>query len=364
MNQSVFSKIKSSINIILIWILALYFWDAIQFSNEELSIRHPEYNILTQYIDLTILIGGTLMGLNFLAINWLIEYQKGYFKQMSYGKLILSYSIIHILSFTLISLFVILIFISLTIKDNDLGIELLLKHLIQSHDLLKVVLYTYVVSVTIYFLKLINQKLGPGVLRDLLLGKYRQPKEQEILFLFIDLKSSTTYAELLGHKKYSELIQDCFADLSFVLLQNKATIYQYVGDEVVIIWPYALGVKNCNCINLYFQFRRILADKSEYYKNKYGMIPEFKAGINGGKIMVAEVGGAKRSIAYHGDVINTASRIQHLCNSLGREFLISERVIRDLPQNSSFIFKFISTIKLKGKQMKENIFCVSNIPIN
>jgi len=44
----------------------------------------------------------------------------------------------------------------------------------------------------------------------------------------MDLKSSTYYAEQLGHFKYSRLIQDCFNDLSASVLKNKAQIYQFV----------------------------------------------------------------------------------------------------------------------------------------
>ena len=35
----------------------------------------------------------------------------------------------------------------------------------------------------------------------------------------IDLKSSTQAAEQLGHKKYSLLIQDCFRDLSDLIVK-------------------------------------------------------------------------------------------------------------------------------------------------
>lgn len=82
----------------------------------------------------------------------------------------------------------------------------------------------------------IDRKLGQGVLLKFLLGQYYQPKEEERVFLFMDLKSSTFYAEKLGHFKYSRLIQDCFKDISSAVVKNHAQIYQYVGDEVVLTW--------------------------------------------------------------------------------------------------------------------------------
>ena len=62
--------------------------------------------------------------------------------------------------------------------------------------------------------------------------------------MFLDLKSSTTHAEQLGHIKYSQLIQDCFYELTEVVTRREAQIYQYVGDEIVLTWPYEKGIKN------------------------------------------------------------------------------------------------------------------------
>ena len=65
-----------------------------------------------------------------------------------------------------------------------------------------------------------------------------------------------------------------------------------------------------------------LAQSGEYYKKKYNVMPEFKAGANCGSVTVCEIGEIKKDIAYHGDVLNTASRIQGLCNTYDKSVLI------------------------------------------
>ena len=60
----------------------------------------------------------------------------------------------------------------------------------------------------------------------------------------MDLKSSTTYAEKLGHIKYSQLLQDFFSDLTDVVSQFNVQVYQYVGDEAVISWDKEEGAEN------------------------------------------------------------------------------------------------------------------------
>ena len=84
------------------------------------------------------------------------------------------------------------------------------------------------------FILQVSDKFGQGVLISFLLGKYHRPKEEDRIFMFMDLKSSTTHAEKLGHIKYSQFIQDCFFDITDVVIKYDAKIYQYVGDEVVL----------------------------------------------------------------------------------------------------------------------------------
>jgi adenylate cyclase len=82
------------------------------------------------------------------------------------------------------------------------------------------------------FILQVSDKFGQGVLISFLLGKYYRPKEDDRIFMFMDLKSSTTSAEKLGHIKYSQFIQDCFFDITDVITKYDAKIYQYVGDEL------------------------------------------------------------------------------------------------------------------------------------
>ena len=69
--------------------------------------------------------------------------------------------------------------------------------------------------------------------------------------MFMDLRGSTAIAEKLGHHKYSEMMQSCFHDLTSIVINYKASIYQYVGDEVVLTWEKERGITNNNCIKAF-----------------------------------------------------------------------------------------------------------------
>jgi adenylate cyclase len=209
------------------------------------------------------------------------------------------------------------------------------------------------------FILQINEKFGQGVLINFLLGRYHRPKEDKRIFMFMDLKSSTTHAEKLGHIRYSQLIQDCFFDLTDIVLSYEAKIYQYVGDEVVLSWDVEKGINHQNCLKTFFAYDNLLQRKSAYYKNKYGVIPEFKAGLNLGAVTVAEVGEIKKELAYHGDVLNTAARIQGRCNEYNKKLLVSEELKNNFEKQPTYGFEFLGDVILKGKEEPVNIYAVN-----
>jgi adenylate cyclase len=204
-------------------------------------------------------------------------------------------------------------------------------------------------TLVLNFINLVNKKYGPGILLPLLLGRYRTPKEEDRIFMFMDLKSSTTTAERLGHLKYSSFIRDCFADINEVLYPFRAQVYQYVGDEIVVTWPEEEGLRNHFCIEFYFACVRQFQGRKEYYNYSYGFIPHFKAGIHSGTVTVVEIGEYKRDIAYHGDTLNTAARIQSVCNDYDSPLLSSATLIDKIGTHPRLKTQALGKIILKGK---------------
>lgn len=219
-------------------------------------------------------------------------------------------------------------------------------------------LYIVVTDIFMFSFRQVNLFLGSNNLWKLFRGKFYTPREEERLFMFLDLQSSTTHAERLGHIQYSKLIQDCFNDLG-VVAENEAEIYQYVGDEAILTWELKEGLNNQNCLKAYFNFQQQLAERKEYYAQHYDCLPHFKAGIHGGIITVTEVGKYKKEIAYHGDTINTAARIQGKCNEFGKALLISKDIKHGLT-STAFSFEELGSIPLKGKEREVLLYAVSS----
>lgn len=219
-----------------------------------------------------------------------------------------------------------------------------------------VLVFFLVTSFVISFLQIIRQYFGDRVLLNLITGKYSRPFEEYRIFMFLDMRSSTTIAEELGTIQYSRFVQDCFRDFTSVIEKHRPEIYQYVGDEVVLTWLPEVGLEDFNCIHTCYAFNAVLQAKKEYYLEEYGIVPSFKAGAHIGRVRVAEIGVIRRDIAYHGDVMNTTARIQSQCNSLGFDLLISEALWKELPKRTQgWTFKPVADVALKGKEFPVNL---------
>jgi adenylate cyclase len=220
------------------------------------------------------------------------------------------------------------------------------------------VIYYFFMTLVISFINQVNKKYGPGVLIPLLLGRYRDPREENRIFMFMDLKSSTATAEALGHLKYSAFIRDCFSDINEVLYPYRAQVYQYVGDEIVVTWSEREGLKNHFCIAFYFACRGQFRERSGYYMANYGFLPDFKAGAHAGTVTTVEIGEYKRDIAYHGDILNTASRIQSICNEYNRRFLVSRSLLDKVGMHPNMKTEELGMMLLKGKTTRVGVVSI------
>ncbi len=310
--------------------------------------------IVDFYISLIVALAfGILYGAGIGMASYYLD--KKYFKTSSLGRVLLikTFTFIFILIILLLLLRGTLVFVfPVTIRSN------VSEKLWNNLFVLLIVYYSFM-SLVINFVNQMNKKFGPGVLIPLLLGQYRNPREEERIFMFMDLKSSTSTAEKLGHLKYSSFIRDCFMDINKILSSYNAQVYQYVGDEIVLMWPPAQGMKNNKCLKFYFACRKQFEDRKKYYLSSYGILPFFKAGLHVGPVTAVEIGDVKKDIAYHGDTLNTAARIQGLCNQFEKDLIASESLCNKIINKENFQFEYLGMTLVKGKAKEIGIVSVS-----
>jgi len=234
--------------------------------------------------------------------------------------------------------------------------QFVITHILEIEDLENFLFWLIILIGTLVILQ-VNDKYGPGVFASFLLGKYFHPKKEERIFMFLDLRSSTSIAEKLSAGHYFNFLKEVFQQATPSILHSKGEIYQYVGDEIVISWKTPKGTENANCIQCFYNIQSSLNNKLDYYNEKYGVVPEFKAGLHYGYVMAGEIGVVKREIAFSGDVLNTTSRIQSKCNELGVNILLSKYLLDKLNlRPDTFTPKLMGDIVLRGKEQSLSLY--------
>lgn len=360
-SRSLYSKLRSPVKkiflITLFWTLLSVFQFLFGYSRLEQFDCVPD-NISSLLFG--IILAGIIVGL--IGGSFIVFYWENWLRTKSYGR-----SLFNIfLSYTFIYFFVSVI-TGMFYQSAQLNLSLFHKEVWQQiwldisgiNNAQNFLFWLSVFIITLITL-MVNDKFGPGVFVSFLRGRYFHPKREDRIFMFLDLRGATTIAEQLGEEQYFNFLRDVYKDATPGILNSKGEIYQYVGDEIVVSWNRDSGTKDANCLQCFFDIQQSFLNRASYYQENYNeIIPDFKAGLHYGFVMVGEIGIVKRDIAYSGDVLNTTSRIEGKCNELNVNILLSNNlleVLGSLP--NTFKSKKIGEISLRGKQSEVILYTV------
>ena len=215
-----------------------------------------------------------------------------------------------------------------------------------------------IISLVSNFMDELHRKLGRDAIFNLVFGKYHQVKQEDRLFLFIDLNHSTEIAEAMGELEYSHFLQDYYYDISEPIARYFGRVYQYVGDEIVVSWPMKKGLRFALCVRCFFAVQKQIRRYEKQYMERYGRVPEFKGALHGGNIIVSEVGKYKSEIASHGDVLNTTARMQSKCHELSADFIISDWILDHVTLPKYLKVEPLGSYQLRGKQQEIELYAV------
>ena len=303
-------------------------------------------------------LSGLIMGLftGILEINYFSKW----FIKNCFAKKILFKSLIYLV--IVIVFLVIITFINTLYTYNVHSIKSLASPawaFFTDYAVIGIIVYIAAIIVITQLYAEFSQSIGVSTLSNFFLGKYHHPVEEERIFMFLDMKSSTTIAEKLGHVTYFQMLREYFSDLSIAVIDYTGTIYQYAGDEMIITWKVKDGLKNNNCVECFFAMKRALENQAEKYNNQFGLLPGFKAGVHCGRVTAGEIGSLKKEIIFTGDVLNTAARIQGLCNNYHADLLVSDELAQILQLSANYAIKSVGDTHLKGRSKPMKLFAIS-----
>ncbi|MFT4204735.1 MAG: adenylate/guanylate cyclase domain-containing protein [Chitinophagaceae bacterium] len=340
-------NIKEILNITLLWVLFTLFYVFIKFNDipdsQLLSIYGVNYGLNKSTIyKISFFIGfplGIILGLLYTFIYPLL------YRKLNLWAIIL----VRVFVFSTIAILIFIAFDGIS-HFNELA----------SRNAVSFFIYMVLTEIFVGLMVLLKRNLGRNYFVNTIINTYHTPKEEHRVFMFLDMEDSTRTVEQMGHLNFSKYIQDCFYDLSDIVLRHGGDIYQFVGDEAVITWKPYKGFEYENCIKMYYDYMDFLDRKSYYYLTKYGYKPLFKCAIHSGRVSTALVGDYKKEIAYHGDVLNLCARLQSVCKQNNSYILVSDRFFDNLQiESKTYTATPILLNNLKGIDKEQYAFSIT-----
>jgi adenylate cyclase len=195
----------------------------------------------------------------------------------------------------------------------------------------------------------VDRFLGAGVLSSLLTGRYHHPRYEDRIFLFADLADSTPLAQKLGDLSYHRFLNAVFTAIGPTIDRFEGAVHRYIGDEMIVTWPYSVGVDDATCVLCALEILDVLEKAGPSFIEEFGEAPHLRIALHGGEVVAGEISGQKREIVYSGDAINTTARIQGIASSTDQSLVISSELMSKLDLPLDVIVESLGEFQLKGR---------------
>jgi len=225
----------------------------------------------------------------------------------------------------------------------------------QSQQLVSII-FSFGATGAVLFLLQISQIIGGRTLRDWVLGRYHRPRREERFFLFVDIVGSTALAERIGPVGVHHFLNRVFLLASDPVDDYRGEIYQYVGDEMVITWTGKAGRLGTRPLRCFTAIEAALEATAADFVRDFAVAPRVRGALHYGPVVVGEVGGRKRDIVFHGDVMNTAARLEQVARELDRRLVVSSDAWQHLADANQSAFEDLGTQPLRGRARPVQIY--------
>jgi class 3 adenylate cyclase len=112
------------------------------------------------------------------------------------------------------------------------------------------------------------------------------------------------------------------------------------------------------CIDCFFAIADSIAEKADSYRQEFGTVPSFRAGLHAGHVVISECGSSRRQLAYFGDTVNVTARLQEHCKEVGRNLLVSSDLLRLMKLKPAFAVEALGEAHLRGRAAAIEVFAV------
>jgi adenylate cyclase len=191
--------------------------------------------------------------------------------------------------------------------------------------------------------------IGPRAFLNFVTGRYHAPIEEKRFVLFVDIAGSTGLAESLGGIGIHRLLDRTFRLLTLSVVDYRGEVLNYVGDEVIVTWPEREGAVDFRPLRCFLAMRDELQQASHQLEREFGAVPRIRGSLHFGPVIIGEIGDVKRAIAFNGDVMNTAARLEELSRNVDGGFLASRTAMDRFKSVPPFAVRDLGRLPIRGR---------------
>lgn len=177
--------------------------------------------------------------------------------------------------------------------------------------------------------------------------------QKEMTVMFSDIRSFTEMSELMSPRENFNFINHYLGYMEPIISRNKGFIDKYIGDSIMALFAESPD----DAIDAAIEMRVKLHEFNEDLVLNGKKPINSGIGINTGNLMLGIVGGKGRiEGTVISDHVNLASRLEGLTIKYGTSIIISQETLIKLKNPKRYQYRFLDSVKVKGKRNSVNIF--------
>lgn len=181
-------------------------------------------------------------------------------------------------------------------------------------------------------------------------------ERRDLTYVFTDLAGFTSLAEQLDPAELVNLLNGYIDGMCAIVFRHGGTVDKIVGDAIVAYWGAPIESSNhrARAVACALDMDEFAENYRQQHVTRAGELGITRIGINSGSAIVGNFGGANFfDYTAHGDMVNTAARLEGANKYLGTRICVGRETREGCPD---LPFRSVADLILKGKTEAIRVF--------
>ncbi len=171
--------------------------------------------------------------------------------------------------------------------------------------------------------------------------------------MFADIRDYTTLAETLTPEETFKFVHHYVQLVGPAISKAGGFVNEYYGDGLMAIFP----DQPVHGLDAAIGLQKVLVELNVTRAEKGEMPIRVGCGLHTGQLIMGIIGDKIRTSATTiSDTVNATSRLEGLTKFFGTPIILSDAVLKTLPDGHDYQFRYLGRVQVKGKKQPLDIF--------